>query len=72
MGEGAPMSWTGDQQEAIDEFRRCVRVYLANPCEGTKYALHMAAEGALLVGVDPSRITPDGYQHALSERPADA
>ena len=57
----AAMGWTDEQQHAADEFRRYVREYFANPCEGTKYALHMAAEGCFLVGVHPSRVSPEGY-----------
>lgn len=57
--------WTDEQRDAIDEFRRCATDFVERPCAGTRYALAMAGEACLLVGVDPSRITPTGYERPL-------
>jgi hypothetical protein len=55
-------------QAAINEFRYQAGKYCAEPCAGTRYALGMAAEECLLLGIDPSSITPTGYALATELR----
>ena len=56
---------TQEQEDAIDEFRQCANMYLKSlsreELSGTRYALEMAAAECGILGVDPGKITPDGY-----------
>lgn len=50
-----------DKEEAMSEFRHAAGRYCEEPSAGTRYALEMAAEECRLLGLDPERITPTGY-----------
>jgi hypothetical protein len=60
-----PTDWTDEQRDAVDEFRHAAREFLASADAAThagrRYALGMAATACQMLGLDPSRITPDGY-----------
>lgn len=61
------MCWTDEQQQEINAFRGCVIAHLYSPqCHGTRYAMEMSAQALLLLGVNPSRVTPDGYVRPLA------
>jgi hypothetical protein len=55
------MEMTSEQRNAAEEFRHCAHKYVNNPCQGTLYPLDMAAEECRMLGLDPEKITPDGY-----------
>lgn len=45
-----------DQQYAVDEYNYAANVDKATPSAGTKYALEMAREECLLLGIDMSKL----------------
>ena len=62
------MGFTPEQHHAIDECRHHIREHMKaldsgdkERIRGTKYALDMDAIACQILGIDPSRITPDGY-----------
>ncbi len=56
-----------DMERALGEFRTCTKALLQTDTAdrvkvtGLRYALDMAAEECRLLGLDPSKITPYGY-----------
>ena len=55
---------TDEQAAAVADFQRCAREWLdaaPDEQEGRRYALSMAGEECLLLGLDPNLITPTGY-----------
>jgi len=61
-----------DRAAALAEFRRCAFAYIvAKPGTekaGRRYALEMAAAELGLLGLDPERVTPEGYDDAEPAR----
>lgn len=62
MTTGSVPMITSPMLDALEEFRYCARVYIENPCHGSKYCLDMAAEELRLLGLNPEWVTPDGYE----------
>lgn len=60
-GAAEEASVEDDQERALEEFRYAASRYCEAPSTGTRYALEMAAEECRLLGLDPERITPTGY-----------
>ncbi len=53
-----------DQLNALEEFRRCAGQYISaddDELRGRGYALAMAAAELGILGLDPSLVTPTGY-----------
>lgn len=59
---------TDEQEAALVEFRRCAWKVIHCPksatikhLHGLRYALEMAKAELGLLGLDPEKVTPDGY-----------
>ncbi|MEM9067131.1 MAG: hypothetical protein AAGE52_01455 [Myxococcota bacterium] len=56
---------TEEQFAAVQEFRHWALALVGRPTDaGVRYALEMAAAEVQLLGLDPSKITPEGYDDA--------
>lgn len=63
------MSLSDEQQQALEEFQYAAKKAIEHPCTGTLYALHMAATECELLGLDPTKITPTGYEDEDNDSP---
>lgn len=59
--------FTTEQQDELEEYRYAAQKYIENPCAGTRYALAMSASALQILGLDPSCVTPTGYDTNAKE-----